>query len=265
MTRSRRALLRDLGLALGACAAPAALQGCAAARAQLRPPDAPVHLGWRWLPGDALRFATRLALVRPDGWTLHTALWRYVATELRQDGTITLLATQQGVDAQRGRGPLPPRALPPRVEPLANVPVRFAVDGRMPLPDGDTLDDRLAHLMLGMALPPYGVRPGDAWPDPGLLVPFLSLLPPSLPVTSQSRTTLESLEPAVGSWRAKLAHSARLRTVPGGPTLLLRGSTLWQAEPGLVIDRWVEVRMSPDAATGDPAVGTLRAELWHTP
>ncbi len=134
----------------------------------------------------------------------------------------------------------------------------------------------LPHRLLGVALPSRGVRPGDAWPDDALVVPFLPLLPDVDGVEASGTTALEAEPvlaadadpalPTAAGLVVGLAHAATLRTPGGGPYLRLTGHTWWALNPGRPVLRELTAELVPDRPMrGAAAAGRLDVRLEWLP
>lgn len=237
---------------------PADLSGLAAA----------VRLGWRWVPGTSFTFhsvVTRtsgaVAVARGEAWT-------YTALDLDPTGVVTLHGALVGFGAtvtERGEEIEDPSLKAAREKARAEAPtevdMRLRLTGRLVDCSDESFASGLPHRLLGMRLPADPVAPGAVWDDPSFALAFARLLPVELPVRVASRTTFRAFEEGERGWQAHLEHQGTVFTTDGGPVLRVNGSTLWDADPGAIASRRIEVRLEPDEPMFGARLGVLRAEI----
>lgn len=223
-----------------------------------------VRLGWRWVPGVAR--AWRATMVRTAGEVSVTRAeeWSYTARQLDDRGVVHLEGLLRGIgaSAQVKNKSLPDHLLAPaREEEIARtvreMEMMLALSGRIQRCSITNFAASLPHRMLGMHLPSLTVRPGDAWSDPALTLPFTSLLPIDLPLRATAATRLESLRTDRGQLLANLTHRGELLSTVEGPRLDIDGRTVWNATEGTLRDRRLTVRYRPIHHPSDHPPGTL--------
>lgn len=258
---------RDLLLGMGA----SLLVGCPRPTAQVAAAKAAgekVRLGWRWIPGTSFTYDSVVTRVVGEVSFARGESWTYTAQDLDASGVMSLRGDLVGFGAtvtQNGEAISETRLRAAREAArdaaTPQVDVRLRLNGRLVSCSLDDFDNGLPHRLLAMQLPTDPVVMGAAWDDPGLPLAFAQLLPVEMPVSVVSRTTFSRFTAVDRSWQARLEHKATVHTTDGGPVLEITGYSLWDAEPGALASRRLEVRLVPDETIDGVPLGVLRAEI----
>ncbi len=266
----RRAVLRALGAA--------ALAACAPRSAEVATiPSAGLRLGWRWVPGQELRYLARIERT-VDGVVERLAeRWTYLVRGVDPAGVAILEATLVGVggDVRSDSGPLADvDAALSRARGGRTATLRIGEDGRLhPFVDGGCarvglpvppcFEAQLPHRLLALPLPITPVAVHDAWDDGQLCAPFDALLPAE--VDRDAVATCRVLEvgaEADGRASVILGSSGVVRP-RAGPSLTLEGQTTWDPIRGRLRARVLSATLA--GATGPGSPGRLTASLSLEP
>ena len=242
--------------------------GCAQRRGDFSLPDGPITLGWRWVPGLELSYRTVMARQTHDVVVRRVEEWTYLVRDLGRNTVATLdgRLTGLGIAVEARDTPLP--------EPLyatalseerdgvdSEVQLEVGMDGRVVSCTLQDFDAELPHIFMAQRLPARSVLPNDEWADPGLASPFTSLFPPEMPLSVDASSQLTEMHVRAGITVAIIGSRAVIRGPTGGPTLLIRGQSEWNADRGILEKRHMEVTFLPNSADPIRPPGQLEFDL----
>lgn len=225
-----------------------------------------VRLGWRWIPGQAHTYESRVGYTLGDTTTVRAEAWSYTPRTLDASGLLDIEGQLVGFGANRivqqrpvAEAKLRAAREAAREATAGGVRLELRLNGRITGCSTTQRDQALPHRLLGMHLPSEAVGQGDSWTDASLALWLARWLPEDLPTSVDGETQLIRLEAAPLGYTAVLSQRATVHTIDGGPTLEVVGTTWWDTEPGAVGRREIEIRFhgSPE----DEGIGVLRAEL----
>ena len=261
MTLSRRHFCASLTAFLAS--------GCRHTPPSLSPiPPGPVTLGWRCVPGMELSYRTVILRRTQEVSVSRAEEWTYVVQELDNSNVATLAGHLSGfgAGAEVRDEPLPEAILlelRDKEELRANRPItiRISMDGRLLWCSEQDFARSLPHRLLALPLPTIPVVAHDEWSDPALARVFAALLPLDLDIAVDGSARLMELHHHNEVTMATIETLGAVRTQPGGPSIFFTGSSLWDAERGIMAQRTLESRFQPSIPNPVINPGLLRLTL----
>ncbi|MCB9760026.1 MAG: hypothetical protein H6739_09355 [Alphaproteobacteria bacterium] len=247
-------------LLLLACVAPTALP-------EPLPSPGPVVLGWRWVPGDTLRFAMETRFIDGGSTVTRVEHWDYLVREVDDEGIATLEGRLTGIGAQLERegvvaeGEDFEAARQAEKARLSEVTLSMsiAMDGRLVSLDGLDWADALPHRLLALQLPQDPVEPGARWPDPVVARPYADLVPVELDVVVEGHEMYEGLYDRSGAVHAHLRTEAAVwPSDPQAPGVNLQGEVWWDLHAGQLRERRLEATLTK-VPTGEAGALVIEA------
>lgn len=233
----------------------------------LQAPEGPIHLGWRWLPGEVRTYRTLVTRSVGPVRFIRAEDWRYTATDLNHSGIVTVhgelvaLGTQvvaDGHDVSEDRMARARAAT--AAQSTTSVDLALRISGKVVALSVDGFGDALPHRMLALHLPGRPILPGETWAEEGLARTFDAAVPVDVDTTSVAQATLRDVVPSASGWLATIEHLTRVQVGALGPSLEIVGTSTWHTDPGAVVGRTIQARWLPDAVEGLP-IGKLHVTL----
>jgi len=177
--------------------------------------------------------------------------WSYLVRELQRDGVAILEGNLTGVgaDVHVADQPLPrdrwQQAFAIEQERSEAATLELGIDGQIAGLDTRGFSRSLRHRALGLRLPTAPAIPGEEWEDIGWVRSFGELLPARLPVRTDGTSTFTALHARRGATIATVTTQGRARAPDHGHSVVLHGTSEWNADRGLLEERHLQAVFLP--------------------